>query len=119
MQETPELADIMKQTLSRPSLLSLVRHGGITGVEFRWDQKHLSPADAAEWGVSGHPEAYYCPMTLLLNAHPSLELTLVVTAPDPPLLSCAGVLGLLAENPVDKQVYLSLRIVSARFSGKG
>ena len=57
-------------------------------------------------------------MTLRLNQRRSLELTLVVTAPAPPLLSCGGVLGLLAENPDDKQVYLSLRIVSAQCLGK-
>jgi len=117
-QEDPELVDILKKTLDRPSLWSLLWHGGITSTGFHWDQKHLLPADAAGWGVAGHPAAYYCPMTLLLNHHPSLELTLVVTAPDPPLLSCAGVLGLLAEKPGDKQVYLSLRIVSARRWGK-
>jgi hypothetical protein len=108
----------MKKTLDRPSLWSLLWHGGITSTGFAWDSKRLLPADAAGWGVPGHPAAYYCPITLVLNQHPSLELTLVVTAPDPPLLSCAGVLGLLAEKPGEKQVYLSLRIVSARRQAK-
>jgi hypothetical protein len=57
-------------------------------------------------------------MTLSLNRHPSLDLTLVVTAPRSPLLSCAGVLGLLAEKPGDKNIYLNLRILSARRSAK-
>jgi hypothetical protein len=113
VQETPELVEILKQTLVRPSIWSLLWHGGITSTEFRWDSTRLFQTNAAAWGVSGGPVAYYCPMTLLLNHRPSLELTLVVTAPDPPLLSCGGVLGLLAENPEHKQVYLSLRIVSA------
>jgi hypothetical protein len=113
VQENQELVRILKQTLVLPSLWSLLWHGGISSTEFRWDAKHLMPADAAAWGVSAQPPAYYCPMTLLLNQRRSLELTLVVTAPDPPLLACGGVLGLLAENPQDKQVYLSLRIVSA------
>ena len=118
VQENPELVDILKKTLDRPSLWSLLWHGGISSIGFHWDPKHLWPADTAGWRVPGQPAAYYCPMTLVLNQHPSLELTLVVTAPDPPLLSCAGVLGLLAEKPGDKQVYLSLRIVSARRSEK-
>ena len=113
VQENRELVQILKQTLARPSLWSLLLHGGISSTEFRWDAKHLIPADPAAWGVPGQPPAYYCPMTLMLNQHRSLELTLVVSAPDPPLLACGGVLGLLAENPEDKQVYMSLRIVSA------
>jgi len=117
-QEAPELLDILAKTLDRPSIWSLLWHGGISSTEFRWDATRIAPADASAWQVSGHPAAYYCPMTLLLNHHPSLDLTLVVTAPQPPLLSCGGVLGLLAEKPGDKQIYLTLRIVSARLSAK-
>jgi hypothetical protein len=117
-QEAPELLDILAKTLDRPSLWSLLWHGGISSTAFRWDATHISPADASAWQLSSHPAAYYCPMTLLLNQHPSLDLTLVVTAPHPPLLACGGVLGLLAEKPDDKRIYLTLRIVSARLSAK-
>jgi hypothetical protein len=117
-QEAPELLDILAKALDRPSIWSLLWHVGISSTEFRWDATRISPADASAWQVSGHPDAYYCPMTLFLNHHPSLDLTMVVTAPEPPLLSCGGVLGLLAEKPDDKQIYLTLRIVSARLSAK-
>ena len=117
-QEAPELLDILTKTLDRPSLWSLLWHVGISSTEFRWDATRIAPADASAWQVSGHPAAYYCPMTLFLNHHPSLDLTMVVTAPQPPLLSCGGVLGVLAEKPGDKQIYLTLRIVSARLSAK-
>jgi hypothetical protein len=116
--ESPELVEILAKALDRPSVWSLLWHGGISSTEFRWDAERLTPAHAEEWGVSGRPAAYYCPMTLFLNHHPSLDITLVVTAPRSPLLSCAGVLGLLAERPGDKKVYLSLRILSARRSAK-
>ncbi len=118
-QEAPELMDIMVKALDRPSLWSLLWHVGISSTEFRWDGQHIMPAEASAWHVSGNPAAYYCPMTLLLNHHASLELTMVVTAPHPPLLTCGGVLGVLAEKPGDKQIYLTLRIVSARHSAKG
>ena len=118
VQEAPELLDILAKALDRPSLWSLLWHRGISSTSFDWDPPRIAPADASAWQVSGHPAAYYCPMTLLLNHHPSLDLTLVVTAPQPPLLSCGGVLGVLAEKPGDKQIYLTLRIVSARLSAK-
>ena len=117
-QEAPELMDILAKALDRPSLWSLLWNRGISNTEFRWDLPHIAPADASSWHVSGQPAAYYCPMTLSLNHHPSLELTMVVTAPHPPLLSCGGVLGVLAEKPGDKQIYLTLRVVSARLAGK-
>jgi hypothetical protein len=56
-------------------------------------------------------------MVLRLNQHPALNLTLVVTPPHPPLRTCAGVVGLLAEKPDDKDTYLTLRIISARRRG--
>jgi hypothetical protein len=115
-QEAPELLDILAKALDRPSLWSLLWNRGISSTSFEWDPPRIAPADASEWQVSGRPAAYYCPMTLFLNHHPSLDLTLVVTSPQPPLLSCGGVLGLLAEKPGDKQIYLTLRIVSARLS---
>jgi len=115
-QQAPELFDILAKALDRPSLWSLLWHGGISSTEFRWGKSRLAPADASEWQVSGQPAAYYCPMALLLNHHPALDLTLAVTAPHPPLLSCGGILGLLAEKPGQKQVYLTMRIVSARLS---
>ena len=116
VQQVPELVAIVAKAMDRPSLWSLLWHGGISSTEFRWDAKSIAPAQVSDWQVSGHSAAYYCPMTLFLNHHPSLDLTLVVTAPHPPLLSCGGVLGLLAEKPGDKRTYLTLRIVSARRS---
>jgi hypothetical protein len=55
-------------------------------------------------------------MLLDLNNDEPFSVTLVVTAPRPPLLECGGVIGLLAEKSGDKDTYLTLRIVSARNS---
>ena len=117
-QEAPELMDIMAKAVDRPSIWSLLWHAGISSTEFRWDPQHIVPAEASAWRVSGNPAAYYCPMTLSLNHHPALDLTMVVMAPHPPFLSCGGVLGVLAEKSGDKQVYLTLRVVSARMAAK-
>jgi CRISPR system Cascade subunit CasD len=39
---------------------------------------------------------YHFPLRLELNQRPALNVTLVVTTPDPPLLACGGIVGLLA-----------------------
>jgi hypothetical protein len=55
-------------------------------------------------------------MLFELNNDNVFNVTLVVTAPRPPLLACGGVIGLLAEKAGDKDTYLTLRIVSAHSS---
>jgi hypothetical protein len=100
-----------------PSAWSLLRNVGIKSVGFRFG-KGMAPTAATPWALPETAPAYLFPLILDLNEQPALNLTFVVTNPDPPLLACAGVVGLLAENPADLEKYLTLRIVSARTAGK-
>ena len=114
VQETPGLQDILMKILDRPSIWSILLHGGVNSVDFSWQLDHLGPAQASSWDLPAPLSAYYLPMVLNLNKHPSLRLTLVVAPPRPPLLACGGIVGVLAEKPSDKDTYLTLRVVSAR-----
>jgi hypothetical protein len=116
-QNTPGLSDIFFDIVDLPSVWSLVRHAGIksVGIHFR---KGIVETEAASWGMSESASLYHLPLALELNEQRALNLTFAVTAPDPPLLACAGVVGLLAERPDDPQKYLTLRILSARLAGK-
>ena len=115
-QQTPGLNNILEKIVDRPSVWSLTRNLGVKTIGFSWQLERLAPADGPSWGLPTGQPVYYCPMVLVLNSHPALNLTLVVTAPHPPLLTCAGVIGVLAEKPDDKDTYLTLRIVSAHRS---
>jgi xanthosine utilization system XapX-like protein len=53
-------------------------------------------------------------MLLDLNRQPALNVTLVVTSPRPPFLACGGIVGMLAENPAEKEEYMTMRLISAR-----
>ena len=52
---------------------------------------------------------YEIPIILLLNKHPSLNITMIVTAPRPPLLTSAGILGVLGEKPGKSDPYMIIR----------
>lgn len=59
---------------------------------------------------------YAPPVEVTLNQYWGLTLTMIVTTPRPPLLVCGGVVGFLAEDPYDRENYLTLRVVSAHCS---
>jgi hypothetical protein len=113
VQETEGLEDIMLKVVRKPSVWSIVGHLGVT-VNLELDPKHMAPADIASWKVPECPPAYYFPMLLEVNRKLALTATFVVTRPASPLLSCGGIIGLLAEKPGDAETYLTLRIISAR-----
>lgn len=114
VQQTPGLAQILFKVLELPSVWSLLRQGGVKDINIELQPDLIAPSDAAAWGLPKGSPVYRMPNAIEINHHPALELTLIVTAPHPPLLACGGIVGFLAENPVDKENYLTLRVVSAQ-----
>jgi hypothetical protein len=112
--ETPNLDSILLKVLNFPSLWSIVKHGGITaGLWFHLDD--IRPvALPARWNLPGDAPVYTLPMSIELNDRPAINATLLVTDPRPPLLACGGIVGFIAENPVDSQNYMTLQVISAR-----
>jgi hypothetical protein len=106
------LQDIFFKVVDMPSVWSMVRHVGVTA-NLKFETEQFRGADAFAWDASERAGVYYFPMSLDLNNQPALKLTLVVTAPKPPLLGCGGIVGMLGEKPGEKETYLTLRIVSA------
>jgi len=111
--QTPGLEAILTRVADMPSIWSILRHGGIGSVEFQWRVRSLRTITLDGWELPGHSPVYFAPMQLLLNGHPTLNLTLVVTRPHPPLLACGGIVGVLAEKTGDPETFLTLRIISA------
>lgn len=115
VQHTEGLEDIMLKVVRKPSLWSIIRHVGVA-VNLRFQLKQITPAEPGSWGSLAGASIYYFPMALELNQQLALTVTFAVTDPRPPLLSCGGIIGMLAEKPGDKETYLTLRIVSARLA---
>lgn len=110
--ETPNLESIMWKVVSLPSMWSIVKHVGITAAIWV-DPKSVSElALPPGWNMPPAP-VYTVPMHVDLNHRRALDATLIVTVPRPPLLTCGGIIGFVAQNPNDSENYLTLRIVSA------
>ena len=113
--QTGGLNDVFLKIANMPSVWSVVWNVGVQA-SMEVESDRIAPADPAAWGLPPHTPAYYFPMLLELNNGEPFNVTLVVTAPRPPLLACGGVIGLLAEKAGDRDTYLTLRIVSAHNS---
>jgi hypothetical protein len=114
VQKTPELESILLKVLSRPSIWSIVGHLGVSvNLAIGQPKDRVGPLHLADWGHPADSRLFSLPVEVLINKHHALTLTLVVTAPHPPLLTCGGIAGFLAENPDRQDNYLTLRVISA------
>jgi hypothetical protein len=111
--QTPGLKEIMFKTVDLPSIWSLVWHAGAQA-SISLPSGPVTPANAADCACPSNAPAYLMPMRIDLNGHHALNVVLLVTAPQPPLLACGGIVGLLAENPADNENYLTINVISAR-----
>jgi hypothetical protein len=112
-QRTPGVREILWDILVKPSLWSIVRRKGRvdTGLDISDIPARLDPAP---WRTITATEVYRMPLTVKLNDRPALVSALIVTAPRPPLLTCAGIIGIEAEPPDRPGKHLSIRIVASR-----
>jgi hypothetical protein len=112
--QTPNLDTIMLKVMHLPSLWSIVKHADLKP-DFKIGLEDITPvALPAGWDLPGHAPVYQLPLSLTLNGEPAINATLFVTDPHPPLLACGGIIGFLAEDPVNRENYMTLRIISAQ-----
>lgn len=111
-QETPGLKEIIGEILDLPPVWSLARSLG--KIEPGFDMGTVPPValDPAGWSLPKLP-LYRLPFGITLNGKPAVHCAFFVTAPDPPLLTTAGILGFTAESPSHKDKRMLVQIVSA------
>ena len=112
VQHTKGLEDLLLRVVDRPSLWSILRQGGVTA-DLAVDPERIGPAKAGIGELVAPAKAYDFPMTLSINRHRALDITLIVTAPRPPFLTCGGIIGMSARKPGDPETVLTFRIISA------
>jgi hypothetical protein len=112
--ETPDLEDIMWKVISFPSVWSIVKHAGISG-SLAVDVHKIRPISLPQgWDFPGRSQAYTFPMSVMLNEKSAVNATFIITSPSPSLVACGGIVGFLAQNPDDDQIYLTLRVISTQ-----
>ena len=113
VEKTPGLRDILWDIVEKPSVWSILRRGGRvdTGIDFK-ETPSLIEARAEKPATAG--DVFRMPLKLALNDQPALRCALIVTAPRPPLLTCAGIIGIDADPPEGSAKHLTIRLVASR-----
>jgi hypothetical protein len=117
-QHTPGLSEIAAEVIERPSLWSFLYVSRI-GFGFHWADrtKVVSRFDAQAWGWTPMP-IYRGANVLVLNGKVAAKIALFVTAPQPPLETCAGVVAFTVESPNHPDRRVEMRVLSARRGGR-
>jgi len=110
--ETPGLDDVAMKVVKLPSIWSVVEHFGVR-VNIDLVRKDLAPMDAGRWTLAPGTPCYDLPLVFRVNDQPAIIVSLLAVPARPPMLSCGGIICLLAEKPGDKDTYLILQIISA------
>jgi hypothetical protein len=113
VEKTPGLRDILWDIVEKPSVWSIVRRGGRVdgGFEFK-ETPTLVDLGSERLGTAA--EVFRMPLKMALNDQPALRCALIVTAPKPPLLTCAGIIGIEADPPEESAKHLSIRLIASR-----
>jgi hypothetical protein len=109
VQQTEGLSDILFKLVDLPSMWSIARNRGVTA-NFQFGNKEIRERQVE----AGSPAIYEIPLALELNGRAALHITLVATRPQPPLLACAGIMGLVAARPGAKDTWLAVQLLSAK-----
>lgn len=107
--QTPGLKEIVRNVVDIP-WWALVKSGGrVSNVNIDFGS-HLSQRNQPKnWPLNA--PLYTLPFTLMINSKDSLVCIMGVTAPKPPLLASAGIIGIAAGQPSGKGPRLMLQIV--------
>lgn len=109
VQQTEGLSDILFKLVDLPSMWSIARNRGVAA-NFQFGNQEIRERQVA----AGNPAVYEIPVALELNGQVALHITLVATRPQPPLLACAGIMGLVAMRPGANDTCLAVQLLSAK-----
>ncbi|WP_442891218.1 hypothetical protein [Congregicoccus parvus] len=111
---TKGLSDILQVVVERPSWWAIVRRFGRMEWSVRFESGSVEVLEPVRVGLPPGISAHQLPFTLLVNERPVLECMLLVVPAHPPLLTSAGIVGLVARRPGNDERRLVVRVLSAR-----
>jgi hypothetical protein len=111
--ETPGLKEILAETMDKPSIWSVLKNRGRVDLSMNISGNDaVAVADHLPLAPTGM-SLYRLSMVLALNKQPALNCSLFVTTPQPPLLTTAGIVGIVATSPT-KAKRVDIRVLSAK-----
>lgn len=111
-QRTPGLREVLMSVLD-VSWWSIMRSGGTPTVSFN-NLPIMLESPAAEWGLPAGEKVGVVWYAMEIDDKQALMVVLAVTAPRPPLMAGAGIVGFVARAPNGKGSVLTMRILSSR-----
>lgn len=115
-QQTPGLREIVWEIIDLPSVWSLTRSLGKIRPNFNFGVALCGTLDPAGWGLGARP-LYQYPFGITLNEKPAVNCAFFVAAPDPPLLTTAGIVGFTAESPSQHDKHMLVQLIAV-YRGK-
>ncbi len=105
-----EFKEIVYKVINKPSIWSIITNPGIsTNINYYFTDVH--PFKAGGFGIEF--PVYEQPLRLFFNGKIALRASIIMTKPRSPLKACAGIVGLYAEHPIDKDKRLLIQLISA------
>jgi hypothetical protein len=117
VEKSPGLRDILWDLIEKPSVWSVVKHRGVD-LGLQLGDNSIAIAALPAWSGPALPH-YRMSFELRLNDVPALECSLFVTQPVPPLLTTAGIIGIVAQPPGKPEKQLEIRLVGSRRGSGG
>jgi hypothetical protein len=112
IQKTPGLREILWEMIEKPSVWSVIKHRGRVDMTLNIDSDAIASVEKIPWVPAG-PAVFRMSPNIMLNQQPAIYCSLFVTTPQPPLLTTAGIVGLVATSPGSKPRRLDIQIVDA------
>ena len=105
-----EFKKILNNVLDKPSKMSFILNPGLrANINYYFTDVHLFNAD----GFGVEFPAYEQPLQLSFIGKIALRASVIMTKPYAPLKTCAGIVELYAEHPVDQEKRLLIQLISA------
>jgi hypothetical protein len=112
VEKSPGLRDILWDLIEKPSVWSFVKRRGID-LGLQLGDNSVAIAALPAWQGPALPQ-YRMSFELKINDVPAVECSLFVTQPIPPLLTTAGIIGIVAQPPGKPEKQLEIRLVGSR-----
>jgi len=106
------LAPILWEVVDRPSVFSVLFHGGVTATLSPRFQETVRATTTPPQLSPGDP-AWVVPLTLLVNGAPALYCDLLVGRSVPPLHLTGGIVGADAQRPGDPDLRFQFAVLAA------
>lgn len=110
-QQIPGVNEIMGEVVDLPSVWTIVKSLGKFSPNLSDGNSTFAALDPAGWSLPARP-LYRVPFGLGLNGKPMVNAAFFVIAPEPPLLTTAGIVGFTAESPSRKDRRMLIQVVS-------